>query len=148
MSSGRDMIAVAGFDSLYDRTQCFDLLNGNVESVRVVCQLLDSRPAKSSHDFLELHPTLCRGSTGFSASLDATFGLTSSCRGQTCRLHLSSHSPEVCQSQHVDTPAAWICWCRSGLRVPDACDRYSTVLCIVVASWGLTQRSFGPVLPL
>jgi hypothetical protein len=35
MSSGRDMIAVAGFDSLYDRTQCFDLLNGNVESVRV-----------------------------------------------------------------------------------------------------------------
>jgi hypothetical protein len=141
MSSGRDMIAVAGFDSLYNKTQCLvyraamSILSAWERwKASVVCQLLDSRPAKSSHDFLELHPTLCRGSTGFSASLDATFGLTSSCRGQTCRLHLSSHSPEVCQSQHVDTPAAWICWRRPGLRVPDACDRYFTVLCIVVAS--------------
>jgi hypothetical protein len=104
MSSGRDMIAVVGFDSLYNRTQCLvyraamsSLSAREQGKASVVCQLLDSRPAKSSHDFLELHPTLCRGSTGFSASLDATFGLTSSCARQTSRLHPSSHPPEVSQ---------------------------------------------------
>jgi hypothetical protein len=132
MSSGRDMIAdflrqkrlvlsgnspisgCLGYATVYKTAQC---QRGMVSIMQCKSQDFDN--------FLVFTPTLWRGSTAFSASLDATLRLTSSCGCQTSR---PSHSTwKLVQRpacHHVDITVARIHWRYTGVCFLDAGHRY------------------------